>query len=301
VKRTDVSFQVGGERIAAWWWSGGAGRRPCVVLAHGAGGTKTCRLGSYAERFAAAGFHALPIDYRCFGDSDGMPRQLLAPRRQVDDLLAALAYVRSRRDVDPLRIALWGTSFGGGNVVAAAVRDGGVAAVISQCPVLDGRTAVWRALTSPGASPRSALRAAGAVASDLLAAATGGPPRRVPLVGPPGTVAAMTAVDAEPGYRRIAGSDWRNAVCARSIVLVARHRPVTVADRLPCPWLVQICDHDSVAPPSAALTAARRAGPRATTRRYPIGHFDIYVDDVFEQAVEEQVEFLQRRLGANHE
>jgi dienelactone hydrolase len=151
--REDVTFTSGTDTIAAWWYPGGPGRRSCVVLAHGAGGTKRSGLAPSAERFAADGHQVLVIDYRHFGDSGGQPRQLLDPHRQVADILAAVHFARSRTDVDPNRVALWGTSFGGGNVLAAAVRDQHVAAVVSQSPALDGVTALTRSLTQPGQTP----------------------------------------------------------------------------------------------------------------------------------------------------
>jgi hypothetical protein len=134
------------------------------------------------------------------------------------------------------------------------------------------------------------------VAADLTAAARGREPTYLPLVGPPGSEALMTAVDSEQGYRRIAGPDWVNAVCARLALTVPRYRPVSMADRVPCPWLVQICQRDTVAPTSSAEKAARLAGARATVRRYDIDHFAIYVDNGFEQAVTDQTAFLCQHL-----
>ncbi|MGB9375574.1 MAG: alpha/beta fold hydrolase [Jiangellales bacterium] len=298
-RRHDVTFTSGTDTIAAWWYPGGPGRRSCVVMAHGAGGTKRSGLAPFAERFADDGHHVLVIDYRHFGDSGGQPRQLLDPHRQVADLLAALQYARSRDDVDPNRIGLWGTSFGGGNVLVAAVRDQHVAAVISQGPALDGFTALTRSLTQPGQTPVSWARTLGRVASDLTAAALGREPTYVPLVGPPGSAAIMTAADSEPGYQRIAGPDWVNAACARLALTVPRYRPVSMAGRVPCPWLIQICQRDTVAPTSSAEKAARRAGARATVRRYDIDHFAIYVDDGFEQAITDQTAFLRHHLTPN--
>lgn len=297
--REDVAFTSGGDRISAWWYPGGEGRRGCVVMGHGFGGTKRCGLAPYAERFAAQGLHVLVIDYRHFGDSGGQPRQLLDPRRQVEDVLAAARYVRARGDVDPDRVGLWGTSFGGGIALVAAVRDGRVAAVVSQCPALDGWTALIRALTQPGQSVGNAVRVLGLVVADLAAAGFGREPVLVPSLGPPGSVAVMTAADAEPGFRRIAGPDWRNEVCARVALAVLRYRPVRVADRVPCPWLVQICQRDTVAPVSSAERAARRAGSRATVRRYDTGHFAVYVDEDFERSVTDQAAFLSQHLGSH--
>ena len=63
---------------------------------------------------------------------------------------------------------------------------------------------------------------------------------------------------------------------ARIALRTGAYRPGLQADRLPCPILVQIADHDAVAPVKAAQDAAWRATGRAEVRTYPIGHFDIY-------------------------
>jgi fermentation-respiration switch protein FrsA (DUF1100 family) len=113
-------------------FAGAEGTRPCVVLAHGFGGTVDSGLLPYAERFAAAGLDALAFDYRHFGTSEGEPRQLLSIPAQLQDYACAIAFARTLPEVDPERIVVWGTSFSGGHVVAAAVADGRVAAAIAQ-------------------------------------------------------------------------------------------------------------------------------------------------------------------------
>ncbi|MEZ4639346.1 MAG: acetylxylan esterase [Caldilineaceae bacterium] len=44
-------------------------------------------------------------------------------------------------EVDAKRIVLWGTSLSGGHVLATAAADPAIAAVIAQCPALDGTEA----------------------------------------------------------------------------------------------------------------------------------------------------------------
>ena len=84
-EREDVGFRSHGARCAAWLYRpAGDGPHPCVILAHGFGGTREARLWAYAERFRDAGIAALVFDYRHFGDSEGEPRQLIDIRRQLE-------------------------------------------------------------------------------------------------------------------------------------------------------------------------------------------------------------------------
>ncbi|HEV2979921.1 MAG TPA: alpha/beta hydrolase [Solirubrobacteraceae bacterium] len=298
---TAVEFQSAGVRCAATHLPGHgdefgdhSGRRPCVVLGHGFAGTVDSGLLPFAQRFAAAGLDALAFDYRHFGLSDGEPRQLVSVRRQLDDWAAAVSFARSLPQVDPQRIVLWGSSYSGGHVVAVAVADGAVAAVISQVPAMDGLTTV--ANVARYAGPAQLARFVLAGLRDVAATARGRPPVTLAVVGPPGSVAVMSPPDAEPGYRAIAGPTWRNEVPARIMLTAARHRPGLLADKLRCPILVQIADRDSVAPVKAAQDAAWRATGRAELRTYPVGHFDVYRGAPFEQAVSDQLHFLKRHL-----
>ncbi|HEY4897360.1 MAG TPA: alpha/beta fold hydrolase [Solirubrobacteraceae bacterium] len=277
-------------------FAGADGRRPCVVMGHGFAGTVDSGLMPYAEGFAAAGLDALAFDYRHFGRSEGEPRQLLSVARQLEDFAAAIAFARTLDGVDPERIVLWGSSYAGGHVVQVAVADGRVAAVVSQVPAMDGAAALLNAGRYAGVGQLAKLTLAGL--RDVAASLRGRPPVMVPVVGPPGGLGVMTSEDAEAGYKAITGPTWRNEVAARIVLLASLHRPGLQADRLPCPILVQIADHDAVAPVKAAQDAAWRATGRAEVRTYPIGHFDIYTGAAFEQAMADELRFLERHLGA---
>ncbi len=289
--RLDVAFSSSGDECRGWLFLPDSARPPLVILGHGLGGTRKYGLEPFAHRFADAGIAALVFTYRHFGDSGGQPRQLVDIERQLDDWAAALAYARGLEEIDSDRIALWGTSFGGGHVLVAAARDRHVAAVVSQCPFTDGIAA------TRAADPRSLARAVAPVVRDQVARLRGKPPVMVPLIGPPGSAALMTSPDSESGYRALVPPDAEldNGVAARFLLHVGRYRPGRAARKVTAPILFCICDDDAVAPPQTAARYAATA-PRAEIKRYPVGHFDIYVDEPFERAVSDQTEFLVRHL-----
>lgn len=296
VEREEIGFESGGERCAGWWWHpDGDPPYPCVVLAPGFGGVREARLDAYGRRFCQAGLAALVFDYRHFGASEGSPRQLLDIGRQLADWEAAVSYVRRRADVDDRRVALWGTSFSGGHVLVVAARDPRVAAVVSQIPYVDGLSTTRALIRSTGVG--MVLRQATAGLLDVLRAVTGAPPYTVPLVAAPGSLAAMTTPDAEPGYLALVppGSSWRNEVAARVFLRVPTYRPVTSASRVRCPLLVCVAEGDLVTPPRSARRAAARA-LRGELRSFPVGHFEIYLGEPFEEVVEAQSAFLCRHL-----
>jgi pimeloyl-ACP methyl ester carboxylesterase len=265
-------------------------------MAHGIGGTKDSGLLPFAQAFAAAGLSVLLFDYRCFGGSSGEPRQLASPERHREDYRAAVAFARNLDGVDPDRVVLWGTSWSGAHVVYVAADDPAVAAVIAQTPDLDGIRTLREIARYAGWGQLIRVTAEGV--KDQLGAMRGREPRMIPLVGPPGSLAAMSSEEAEPGYKVIAGPSWRNEVMARAALEEGRNRAISVIDRVRCPILVQIADRDSIAPPPGARAAAWRAKGRVEVREYPCAHFDIYVGEWRERAIEDQLHFLRRHLAA---
>lgn len=291
--RDDLTFPSGGVQCAAWYYRPDAERHPVVVLAHGFGATRHARLAAYAERFAAAGFGALVFDYRHFGDSEGEPRQLLDIARQLEDVRSAVEAARGLPGAEAERIALWGSSYGGGHVIATAAADPRIAAVVAQVPFVDGLS------TAMAVGPAAAARLMPASLRDMARGALGHEPYRVPLVGPPGSVAAMTTPGAEEGYRALypPGHAWDDTVAARILLRVPTYRPGRLAGRVRCPLLVCVAEHDELTPPEPAVRAAE-AAPLGEVIRYPVGHFGMYRGEWFDRSVADQVAFLARHLGA---
>jgi fermentation-respiration switch protein FrsA (DUF1100 family) len=292
VPRTDVEFPSNGLSCAAWLYRpDGDGPLPLVVMAHGFSATRELRLDAYAERFVEAGLAALLFDYRHFGSSAGEPRQLLDIKRQQQDYEAALAYARGLDWVDRGRVALFGSSFSGGHVLAVAARDGRVAAVVSQCPFTDGLA------TAAKLGPVNVARLTLAGLRDQLGALVGRSPYYVAAVGEPGELAAMTTPDSKPGIEALVPDQtrWENRVSARIALRLATYRPGRRAPFISCPVLGCVCDRDSLAPAEQTVRLLSKA-PRAEIKRYPIGHFDIYIGEWWERAVSEQTDFLRRHL-----
>jgi len=112
-------------------------RRPAIVLCHGFTGIRSLILGDYAKVFCAAGFVVLTFDYRGYGGSEGTRRRLI-PLEQIDDIRNAISFVETLAEVDPNRIGLWGTSFGGANSPYAAGVDTRIKAAVGQVGFGDG-------------------------------------------------------------------------------------------------------------------------------------------------------------------
>jgi fermentation-respiration switch protein FrsA (DUF1100 family) len=136
-----IEFQVAGDKVTGHWHfpSDGTAPWPLVLMGHGFAALWHFGTGPSIEAFNNAGFAVFTFDYRHFGDSEGQPRQLISVPKQLDDWRAALQQVRGDSRIDAARIALWGSSFGGGHALSIAAEATDVAAVISQVPHCDSR------------------------------------------------------------------------------------------------------------------------------------------------------------------
>ncbi|MGP3636392.1 alpha/beta hydrolase [Streptomyces sp. 24-1644] len=290
--RHNITFPSGDSTCAGWLYlPTGVTSPPVVILGHGLGATREMRLDAFAECFAQAGIAALAFTYRHFGDSGGHPRQLLSIKRQLADWDSALDYVKTRGDIDRARVAVWGSSFGGGHAITVASRHPELRAAVAQCPFTDGLA------SAIALGPVASLRMTPVLARDMAARVRGKAPAMVPIASAPGSPALMNAPDALPGYQALqpTGTTFRNEVAARVIPTIATYRPGRAAKKVAMPILFCISNTDSVTPPAQTLRYARTA-PRGEIKRYDAGHFDFYTGETFEALVRDQIEFLTRQL-----
>ncbi|MDP6377702.1 MAG: alpha/beta fold hydrolase [Pseudomonadales bacterium] len=141
-----INIYADGVRLAGnMWYPEGfdtAKARPAVLMVHGWGGEKSHLNQAYAPQIAAAGYPVLTFDYRGWGESDGAifaisptPRDdtqpfearvreirtIVNPLVELRDIRAAVAWLQGEPGVDPERLAIWGSSLGGGLSLATAI------------------------------------------------------------------------------------------------------------------------------------------------------------------------------------
>ncbi len=266
---------------------------PVVIMAHGFAAEKSFRLPAYAERFAAAGLAVFLFDYRCFGGSDGEPRNYVDPGRHLQDWQSAISHVRSLAHLNTQKIALWGSSFSGGHVIVAASRDKNISCLVAQVPFVDA-ISTMRML-----GIKYLLKAMPHAVKDIMRMAAFQPPYYVKVIGMPDEFAVMNTPESYPGYSAMIpkNSAWKNQCPARILLNFASYRPMAHADKVSCPALIMLGEKDSLIDPAAVKKTAKKM-PKAELVIYPFGHFDIYMGDAFEDAVQKQTDFLRMHLRA---
>ena len=86
----------------------------------------------------------------------------------------------------------------------------------------------------------------------------------MPLVGEPGSVAAIATPGAEAGFLAIAGPTFRNEMPARGLLRIAFNRPVRYAARVTCPALLVVAEETTWprSRPCARSPGCWATGPR---------------------------------------
>jgi len=268
--------------------------RASILMVHGWGGVQLALTSSFINRFVAAGFAVMEFDYPGWGASAGWPRQDINPWTRVKVANAALAHLKSQPMVDPYKVALWGTSFGGGHVVDLAAEHPELLGALVQVPMLDGLAAV-RAVPF-----FRLLKFCVYALADLLKP---GAPIHIPTLADPGKFGTMDrdrAWDALQIGTAAAGIRYDNRVTARSLLTMGPYRPWKRLAKVGVPMLIIGATRDTVAPFVAAKI--KQVGNQALqVVEVDADHFDPYFEPFFPDVVGRQLAFLESLLGAKRE
>jgi len=293
VVRLDLRFPCGDSECAGWLYVPYGAPPPVVVMAHGLAGTRDVALEPFALAFARRGLAAFVFDYRCFGASGGGPRQLVDPWRQLEDWQAAVAFVRTRGDLDGNRVAVWGSSMGGGHAVITGARDPSLRAVVAQAPLVNTAIEGEAAELAAGAALRLLFTAWG----DVIHAIVSDEAWVVPAMAPPGGQGMLVDAAAYEAFERLVGPDstYRNAIAARSILTFDEYDPSVQGAELAAPTLLIASRTDRFASFAAVEDFA---ASHASVEVAEIGgdHFDIYGPPHQGEAARLAADFLERAL-----
>lgn len=111
-----------GLALEGWFLPGAAllanpgSRQPAVLFCHGVQDSADSNMADFIKH---AGYTVFSFDYRGFGNSD---KADLTAETLAEDSWAAFEYLRSRPDVDPEKIAVYGHSLGGSLALGVGAR-----------------------------------------------------------------------------------------------------------------------------------------------------------------------------------
>ncbi|ONI78331.1 hypothetical protein BWI15_02320 [Kribbella sp. ALI-6-A] len=137
-----VVFESAGETLVGTLYlpaSHSADRLPAVVVAGAWGTVKEQMATGYAREMAVRGFAALAFDFRSWGESGGRPRSMEDPLAKAADIVAAVAFLAGRDDIDPHAIGGLGVCAGSAYLATAATQTDLIKSVALVAPALPSR------------------------------------------------------------------------------------------------------------------------------------------------------------------
>ncbi|MEG1626209.1 alpha/beta hydrolase [Pseudomonas sp.] len=99
------------------------GKAPAIIVGHPMGAVKEQSSMLYAQKLAEQGFVTLAIDLPFWGESEGKPRNLVAPELYTEAFSAAVDYLGTSDFTDRDRIGVLGICGSGGFSISAAKLD----------------------------------------------------------------------------------------------------------------------------------------------------------------------------------
>ena len=266
-------------------------RRAGIVLCHGYTGVKDLYLPDNARVLTEAGFVVLTFDYKGWGASEG-PRSRLAPYSRVADVQSALTFLGTVPHVDPARLGIYGTSYGGATVVWVAAIDQRVKCTVSVVGI--GHGARWmRSVRRPDEW------------HDLLARSAADRTRRV-LEGKSELVAREEILLPDRQSAELAAAARRNNPAAVGVIPLeyvddtVQFHPEWVVDKIaPRPVLFITTDDDRLVPAQESIELYRRAGePKKLVVLEGYGHYEVYMEPAFSKVMQATVAWYQQYLPA---
>ena len=266
---------------------------PGIVMSHGFSATRQMGLPAFAEAFAAAGFAVALYDHRCLGQSGGAPRFDIDPWLQTIDMRCVLGWLAGRPEIDADRLALWGSSFSGGESIVLGAVDPRVRAVIANAPF---------AGTGGELDPATADERFEQIAAIITGAA---PPPEGMQIGPMAVVrpegseqaAFLDQPESAEWFLGVGpGTGWENTFTVH-FSAEPSFDPMVCASRIaPRALLMNVASEDRVAPTATALEAFERAGDPKQLSMFEGHHFSDYDGAIRDRSIETMIAFLRQHL-----
>ncbi|MCC7107053.1 MAG: alpha/beta fold hydrolase, partial [Chloroflexi bacterium] len=272
--RRDISFYSDGLKIAGYLytpddWHEGDPPRPGILCLAGYSGMKDVYLLPTVERLAREGWFTVAIDHRGFGISEGK-RGRHRPLEQAQDAFDALSFMQTVPEIDPDRIGIFGTSFGGANGIWVAALDERVKVLVTRVAVTNGdrwmrlirRPWEWRAFKEM-------------IESDARRRVVTGEPtmRPLPEIMLPDPHTAMVLRE-----HLSKGANFVGEYDLESAEACLRYRPEWVVDKIsPRPVMFIYSELDNLVPSEEQIACYAQSGePKKRVRLPGAQHYEAY-------------------------
>jgi dipeptidyl aminopeptidase/acylaminoacyl peptidase len=288
---TSLEFYSDGSKIAADYYlpdgyQSGT-KIPAVLLCHGFAGIKEFLLPAYAQAFAAAVFAALTFDYRGFGASEG-ERGRLKPAEQITDIRNAITFLQTLPEVDPERIGLWGSSFGGANIIGAAAVDPRPRCLVVQLSFADGERMI---LGNKDSGEREKILNTLKKASERLVL------KNKSLSLTPDQI--LTDAESKEFFKNALESypALQTKIPLLTLQQIIEYHPEELIAKIQRPILIIGAEDDQVCPVTESERLYARANqPKELLVIKKTKHYDVYSGDPFSKSSQKAIDWYRRYL-----
>lgn len=272
---TEVTFYSDSLKIAGYLytpadWKPGDPVRPGVLVLAGYSGNTQADCTHMMKRLCAEGWFVFGFDYQGFGKSEGKRNRHRA-LEQAQNCYDAISYMQGVPGIDPQRIGLYGTSFGGANGVWVTAFDERVKVLVTSVGVMNGET--WMKSIR---RPWEWLEFKKGIVTDAQRRVREGTPKIVfhgdIMLRDPDS-ARQREMHKEQGHAF--QSEERDIESAEATM---RYRPDWVVDKIsPRPALFIYAEFDNLVPPEQQLHCFEKCGePKKLVKLPKAGHYDSY-------------------------
>jgi fermentation-respiration switch protein FrsA (DUF1100 family) len=229
--------------------------------------------GSYAQALAERGYAALAFDYRCFGESEGEPRQFESPEANIEDIRNAAAALLADERLAGLPVFGLGVCFGAGPLVRAVDIDPRFRAFAGVAGVY---TDAERTKAAMGDGYQAAIDRGRAAERRWR---EGGEAETIPAVAPDGGDVAMPLREAYEFYGTPRGQvpNYVNGYAVQSSAYMLPFDARGAADTIEVPVLV-VHSENALAPDLARDFYAAVSSPKEELWLRSQGQIDFYDD-----------------------
>lgn len=298
ITKEDVTYYSEGMKLAAHLyrpadWKESDPPRPAVLCLTGYTGRKNVATIDIPRRMAREGFIALAPDYHGYGESEGV-RGRHRPLEQAQDSYDSVTYLQTVAGVDPERIGVYGTSFGGANAIWVAAFDTRIKAVVSAVGVTNGEK--WlEAVRSPEGWQKFRQQVEDEARHRVLTGESSTIFRYDVYPPDPGAAEKPIMNTAEHGAEDVTHIDMA------SVEACFRYKPDWVVDRIsPRPVLFIVAEDDTIAPPELSAAIYKRCGePKKLISLPKARHNHVYEfsdSNHFETVASETAAWFRERL-----
>lgn len=262
-------------------------RYPAILQCQGFTGIRRMIQPVFAEFFVNAGFVALAIDYRGWGDSGG-ERGRMAPLEQVEDCRNGFSWLEAQPFVDESRMGQFGASFGGLITPYTMALDKRVKAGVATGGVADG----LEAITNQRTPEEMAQWQDKMVEARRTRALTNEVDRSMNVMD---IFIDPDSRSWEPAFWE-ATPEWRNWFGFDSLQRCVDFRPIDVAHRIEAPIAFFLAENDIVANTDSFRALYEATSEPKSLYTYNCGHYEWYDGEFLEKSMADACAYFKEHL-----